>query len=330
MNIPTHYRAFQVSRFGGPEVLELKTLPMPKPAAGEALVRIHAAGLNFVDNYQRTGHYPGELPFIPGNEGAGEIVAVGSGVAESRLGQRVAWAQVRGSYAEFAAVPAARLVPVPDALDDLRAAAVMLQGMTAHYLSHSTYPIQKGDAVLIHAAAGGVGLLLAQMARMLGASTIIGTVSTEEKAKLAREAGATDVILYTQTDFEAETKRITGGKGVHVVYDSVGATTFEKGLDCLRPRGYMVLYGASSGPVEKVSIKALQSKGSLFVTRPTLHNYGDPGGELEQRSGDLFRWIAKGELKLRVEHVYPLEEAAQAMRDLEGRKTTGKLVLKIV
>ncbi len=327
--LPTHYRAFQVPRFGGPEVLELKTLPMPKPGAGEALVRIHAAGINFVDNYQRTGHYPGELPFIPGNEGAGVIVAVGPDVPESRVGQRVAWAQIRGSYAEYAVVPSARLVPVPDGLDDLRAAAVMLQGMTAHYLAFSTYPIQKGDSVLIHAAAGGVGLLLAQMARMLGASTIIGTVSTEEKAKLAREAGATDVILYTQQDFEAETKRITGGKGVHVVYDSVAATTFAKGLECLRHRGYMVLYGASSGPVESVSVKALQ-KGSLFFTRPTLHHYGNPGGDLEQRTADLFRWVAEGKLKLRVEHVYPLEEAAQAMRDLEGRKTTGKLVLKIV
>jgi NADPH:quinone reductase len=330
MNIPTHYRAFQVPRFGGPEVLELKTLPMPKPGSGHALVRIHAAGVNFVDNYQRSGHYPGELPFIPGNEGAGEIVAVGPDVPASRVGQRVAWAQVRGSYAEYAVVPAARLVPVPASLEHQQAAAAMLQGMTAHYLSHSTYPIQKGDSVLIHAAAGGVGLLLAQMAKMLGATTIIGTVSTEEKAELARAAGATDVILYTQTDFEAETKRITGGKGVHVVYDSVAATTFEKGLNCLRPRGYMVLYGASSGPIESVSVKALQSKGSLFFTRPTLHNYGEPGGELEQRTSDLFRWIANGELKLRVEHVYPLEEAAQAMRDLEGRKTTGKLVLKIV
>ena len=328
--IPTHYRAFQVPRFGGPEVLELKTLPTPTPGPGQALVRIHAAGLNFVDNYQRSGHYPGDLPFIPGNEGAGEIVALGPDVPAARLGQRVAWAQVRGSYAEYAVVPAARLVPVPAELDDLRAAAVMLQGMTAHYLSHSTYPIQKGDDVLIHAAAGGVGLLLAQMARMRGAGKIIGTVSTEEKAALARQAGATDVILYTQSDFEAETKRITGGKGVHVVYDSVAATTFEKGLNCLRPRGYMVLYGASSGPVEKVSVKALQSKGSLFFTRPTLHNYGEPGGDLEQRTADLFRWVANDELKLRVEHVYPLEEAAQAMRDLEGRKTTGKLVLKIV
>lgn len=327
--IPKQYRAFHVTRFGGPEVLELKTLPTPTPSLGQALVRIHAAGINFVDNYQRSGHYPGELPFIPGNEGAGEIVAVGADVPVTRVGERVAWAQVRGSYAEYAVVPAARLVPVPSNLDDLRAAAVMLQGMTAHYLSHSTYPIQPGDAVLIHAAAGGVGLLLAQMAKMLGATTIIGTVSTAEKAALARGAGCTHVILYTQSDFETESKRITGGKGVNVVYDSVGATTFEKGLDCLQTRGYMVLYGASSGPVDKVSVKALQSKGSLFFTRPTLHNYGEPGGDLEQRSGDLFRWIADGKLKLRVEHIYPLEEAAQAMRDLEGRKTTGKLVLKI-
>ena len=328
--LPTHHRAFQVPRFGGPDVLELKTLPMPAPGPGQALVRVHAAGINFVDNYQRSGHYPGELPFIPGNEGAGEIVEVGADVSAARVGERVAWAQVRGSYAEYAVVPAARLVQVPSSLDDVHAAAVMLQGMTAHYLSHSTYPIKPGDAVLIHAAAGGVGLLLAQMVKMLGATTIIGTVSTAEKAALAREAGCTDVILYTQSDFETESKRITGGKGVHVVYDSVGATTFEKGLDCLQPRGYMVLYGASSGPVDKVSVKALQSKGSLFFTRPTLHNYGEPGGDLEQRSADLFRWIADGKLKLRVEHIYPLDEAAQAMRDLEGRKTTGKLVLKIV
>jgi NADPH2:quinone reductase len=307
----------------------LKTLPMPPLGKGQALVRIHAAGINFVDNYQRTGHYPGDLPFVPGNEGAGEIVAVGPDVPASRVGERVAWAQIRGSYAEYTVAPSVRLVPIPADLDYVRAAAAMLQGMTAHYLSFSTYPIQKGDAVLIHAAAGGVGLLLAQMAKMRGAATIIGTVSTEEKAKLAREAGATDVILYTQADFAEETKRITGGKGVHAVYDSVAATTFAKGLDCLRPRGYMVLYGASSGPVESVSIKALQSKGSLFFTRPTLHDYGNPGGDLEWRTADLFRWIAAGELKLRVEHIYPLEDAAQAMRDIESRKTTGKLVLKI-
>lgn len=326
--IPTHHQAFHVTRYGGPEVLELKTLPVPKPGPGEALVRVRAAGVNYVDNYQRTGMYPGEIPFVPGNEGAGEIVAVGPNVPPSRVGERVAWASVRGSFAEYAVVPAARLVIVPHGLDDIHAAAALLQGMTAHYLTHSTYTIQRGDAVLIHAAAGGTGLLLTQMARHRGAKTIIATVSTEEKAALAREAGATDVILYTQADFEEETKRITGGHGVHVVYDSVGATTFAKGLECLRHRGTMALFGASSGPVDYVSIKAL-NKSSLFVTRPTLHHHGEPGGELEQRSGDIFRWIASGELKLRIGHVYPLAEAAQAQRDQESRNTTGKLVLQV-
>lgn len=326
--IPTHHQAFHVTRYGGPEVLELKTLPVPQPGAGEALVRVRAAGVNFVDNYQRSGLYPGEIPFVPGNEGAGEIVAAGADVPSTRIGQRVAWASVRGSFAEYAVVPAARLVPVPAGLDDIHAAAAMLQGMTAHYLTHSTYPIQPGDSVLIHAAAGGTGLLLLQMARLRGAKTIIGTVSTAEKAKLAREAGATDVILYTQSDFEAETKCITGGAGVHAIYDSVGATTFEKGLECLRPRGTMALFGASSGPVDKVSVKAL-NKGSYFFTRPTLHHHGEPGGDLEWRSGDVFRWIASGELKLRIGHIYPLAEAAQAQRDQESRGTTGKLVLTV-
>jgi NADPH:quinone reductase len=319
-------KAIQISQYGGPEVLQLRDIPVPQPGPAEALVRIKAIGVNFIDVYHRTGRYPGNLPFTPGMEAAGLVESVGSEVSDVKAGDRVAWAMQLGSYAEHALVPAAKLVPVPDGVDDQMAAAAMLQGMTAHYLSYSTYPIQKGDTVLIHAGAGGVGLLLSQMAHQLGAQ-VITTVSTEEKAELSRRAGADHVILYTQTDFEAEVKRITNGAGVHAVYDSVGKTTFDKSLNCLRPRGYLALFGASSGPVPPLDPIILSGKGSLYLTRPTLGHYTQTREELLQRAQDVLGWIASGELQLRVEHVYSLTDAAQAHRDLEARATTGKLLL---
>src|SRR5579871_1184369 len=319
-------KAIQVKQTGGPEVLELADLPVPEPKATEAVVKIAASGVNFIDVYHREGRYKLPLPFIAGQEGAGVVTAVGADVKEVKKGDRVAWAGVQGSYAEFIAVPADKLVPVPEGVTDQQAAATMLQGMTAHYLSHSTFPLKRGETALIHAAAGGVGLLLTQMAHNIGAR-VIGTVSTEEKAKLARAAGADDVILYTQTDFEAETKRLTGDKGVDVVYDSVGKTTFEKGLNVLRPRGYMVLFGGSSGAVAPFDLIQLSVKGSLFVTRPTLGHYTLTREELVARSGAVFGMIGAGNLKLRIEHTYPLAEAQRAHQELEGRKTTGKLLL---
>ena len=306
--------------------MELVELPVPTPKASEAVVKLAASGVNFIDVYNREGRYKVPLPFILGQEGAGTVTALGSDVKSVRVGDRVAWSGVLGSYAEYAAVPADRLVPIPAGVTDQQSAAAMLQGMTAHYLSHDTYPLKRGESALVHAAAGGVGLLLVQMAHNVGAR-VIATVSTEEKAKLAREAGADDIILYTQTDFEAETKRLTGGRGVDVVYDSVGKTTFEKGLNLLRPRGMMVLYGGSSGPVAPLDLIALSQKGSLFVTRPTLGHYTLTRDELMMRSGAVFAMIAAGKLKLRIEHKYPLAEAQQAHRDLQGRKTTGKLLL---
>jgi NADPH:quinone reductase len=266
------------------------------------------------------------LPVVVGQEGAGVVTAVGADVKSVKVGDRVAWTSVLGSYAEYAAVPADRLVPIPQGVSDQQAAAAMLQGMTAHYLSHDTYPLKRSETALVHAAAGGVGLLLTQMARNIGAR-VIATVSTDEKAKLAREAGADEVILYTQADFEAETKRLTGGKGVDVVYDSVGKTTFDKGLNILRPRGMMVLFGGSSGAVPPLDPMILNQKGSLFLTRPTLGHYTTTREELVERSGAVFGMIAAGKLKLRIEHTYPLAEAPRAHRDLEGRKTTGKLLL---
>jgi len=306
--------------------MELVELPVPTPKASEAVVKLAASGVNFIDVYNREGRYKVPLPFVLGQEGAGTITAVGSDAKSVKVGDRVAWTGVLGSYAEYAAVPAERLVPIPAGVTDQQAAAAMLQGMTAHYLSHDTYPLKRGETALVHAAAGGVGLLLVQMAHNIGAR-IIATVSTDEKAKLAREAGADDIILYTQTDFEAETKRLTGGKGVDVVYDSVGKTTFEKGLNLLRPRGMMVLYGGSSGPVPPLDLIVLSQKGSLFVTRPTLGHYTLTRDELMMRSGAVFAMIAAGKLRLRIEHKYPLAEAQRAHRDLEGRKTTGKLLL---
>ena len=318
--------AIQVKRAGGPEVLELVKLPVPEAKGAEAVVKIVAAGVNFIDVYYREGRYKAVMPFVPGQEAAGDVVAVGTNVTNLKVGDRVAYTMVLGSYAEYSAVAADRLVKIPEGVSYQQAAAAMLQGMTAHYLSHDTYPLKKGETALVHAAAGGTGLLLVQMAHGIGAR-VIGTVSTEEKAKLAREAGADDVILYTQTDFEAETRRLTGGRGVDVVYDSVGKTTFEKGLDILRPRGYMVLFGGSSGPVPPFDLIQLSQKGSLYVTRPTLTHYVATREDLEMRAGAVFSMIATGKLKLRIAHTYPLEDATQAHRDLEARRTTGKLLL---
>jgi NADPH2:quinone reductase len=319
-------KAIQVKQPGGPEAMELVDLPVPQPKANEAVVKLSASGVNFIDVYFREGRYKAVPPFVLGQEGAGVVNAVGTDVTTVRNGDRVAWTGVMGSYAEYAAVPADRLMPIPDGVTDQQAAAAMLQGMTAHYLSHDTYPLKRGETALVHAAAGGVGLLLVQMAHHIGAR-VIATISTDEKAKLAREAGADEVILYTQSDFEAETKRLTGGKGVDVVYDSVGQTTFEKGLNVLRPRGMMVLFGGSSGAVPPFDLIALSQKGSLYVTRPTLVNYIATREELMARSGAVFGMIAAGKLKLRIAHTYPQAEVQQAHRDLEGRKTTGKLLL---
>jgi len=319
-------KAIRVHEFGGPEVLSYEDVPLPEPGPGEARVRIEVAGVNFIDVYHRTGLYPGQLPITLGVEGAGVVDAVGPGVSEVRPGDRVAYAMQPGSYAEYAVVQAWKLVPVPDDLETRQAAAVMLQGMTAHYLSHSTYPLKPGDTALVHAAAGGVGHLLVQMARRRGAR-VIGTVSTEEKARLAREAGADEVILYTQVDFEEEVRRLTGGRGVHVVYDSVGKTTFDKSLNCLARRGYLVLYGQSSGPVGPFDPQILNAKGSLFLTRPSLGHYVADRGELLGRASDLFAWMIAGELQVRIDRTFPLAEAGEAHRYLEGRQTKGKVLL---
>lgn len=306
--------------------MELVEQPIPQPKPNEAVVKLTASGVNFIDVYFREGRYKAALPFVLGQEGAGTVTAVGAAVDSVKAGDRVAWFGLLGSYAEYASVPADRLVEIPTGVSDQQAAAAMLQGMTAHYLSHDTYPLKRGETALIHAAAGGVGLLLVQMAHHIGAR-VIATVSTDEKAKLAREAGADEIILYTQADFEAETKRLTGGKGVDVVYDSVGKTTFEKGLNILRLRGMMVLFGGSSGAVPPFDLIALSQKGSLFITRPTLGHYTATREELVMRSSAVFGMMGTGKLKLRIEHTYPLAEAQTAHRDLEGRKTTGKLLL---
>ena len=319
-------KAIQVQRAGGPEVLKLVDLSVPKPKPHEAVVKIAAAGVNYIDVYFREGRYPAAMPFVNGQEAAGVVSETGSDVKSLKAGDRVAYTGVLGAYAEYSAVPADRLVRIPEGISDQQAAAAMLQGMTAQYLVYSTYPLKSGETTLIHAAAGGVGLLLVQMAKNLGAR-VIATVGSEAKANLAREAGADDVILYDQQDFEAETKRITGGKGVDVIYDGVGKTTFDKDLNVLRPRGYLVLFGAASGPVPPFDPIKLSQKGSLFLTRPTLVNHISTRQELEQRSSAVFGMIASGRLKLRIEHLYKLQDAEQAHRDLEGRKTSGKLLL---
>ena len=320
-------KAIQIHNTGGPEVLKLADLPIPAPGPGQVLLRVEATGVNFIEIYFRKGVYKAALPLTPGSEAAGTVEELGPGVTGFAAGDAVASVSVLGSYAEYALVPAASLVKVPEGLSMEQAAAAMLQGMTAHYLSHSTFALKAGDTALVHAGAGGVGLLLTQIAVRLGAR-VITTVSTTAKAELSREAGASDVILYTEQDFEAEVKRITGGKGVDVVYDSVGKTTFEGSLNCLRPRGLLALFGASSGPVPPFDLIQLSGKGSLYITRPTLWHYLASREELEGRAGDVLGWAAKGELKLRTEHVYPLAEAAQAQIDLEARKTTGKILLE--
>jgi len=319
-------QAIQITQTGGADVLQLHERPTPTPGPGEALIRIEACGVNFIDIYLREGRYPSPLPFIPGQEAAGVVVALGPGVTDFKVDDRIAWCGVPGTYAQFAIAPVARLIAIPDGVSTLQAAAAMLQGMTAHYLAHSSYAIQPGDAVLIHAGAGGVGLLLIQMAKRLGAR-VFATVSTEEKAGLAQAAGADEAILYTREDFAAKVREFTSGAGVPVVYDSVGKTTFDGSLSCLRPRGILVLYGGSSGAVPPFDLIQLSTRGSLYITRPTLNAYIATREELVQRAGDVLGWVAEGTLKLRLEHNYPLADAAQAHRDLEARKTTGKLLL---
>jgi NADPH2:quinone reductase len=319
-------KAIQVSQVGGAEALKVADIPQPQPKPNEALIEIKTAGVNFIDVYYREGRYPTNVPFVPGMEAAGVVKEIGSEVTSVKPGDRVAYTGVLGSYAEYAAVPADRLVKIPEALDFNEAAAAMLQGMTAHYLCHSTYPLKGGETALVHAAAGGVGRLLVQMTKALGGK-VIATAGSEEKAALAREAGADHCIVYTKTDFEAETKRLTDGKGVHVVYDGVGKATFDKDLEVLRLRGYLVLYGGSSGAVPPFDLIKLSQKGSLFVTRPTLAHYTATREELEERAHDVYDMILSGKLELRIHGTYPLEAAEQAHRDLEGRKTTGKLLL---
>jgi NADPH2:quinone reductase len=320
-------KAIQICETGGPEVLKLVELPIPQPGPGQVLIRVEAVGVNFIEVYFRKGVYKAALPLVPGSEAAGTVEELGPGVTGFKAGDSVASASVLGSYAEYALVPAAQLVKAPDGLSMEQAAAAMLQGMTAHYLAYSTFPLKAGDTALVHAGAGGVGLLLTQIASRLGAR-VITTVSTAAKAELSREAGASDVILYTQQNFEVEVKRLTGGKGVDVVYDSVGKTTFGQSLNCLRPRGLLALFGASSGPVPPFDLIQLSGKGSLFITRPTQWHYVATRAELEWRAGEVLGWAARGELKLRTEHVYPLAEAAQAQTDLESRATTGKILLE--
>lgn len=326
--MPATMQAVRVHEHGGADAMRMETVPLPRPGPGEALVRLQAAGVNFIDVYKRTGLYKLPLPATLGEEGAGTVAAVGEGVADVRAGDRVAWAGVIGAYAEYAIVPAARLVPLPDGVSATQGAAVMLQGMTAHYLAASTYPLREGDRCLVHAAAGGVGLLLVQIARRRGAH-VIATAGSDDKAGLARAAGADHVIVYTREDFVAETKRLTEDRGVQVVYDSVGKTTFLPGLDLLAPRGMMVLFGQSSGPVEPIDPQLLNAKGSLFLTRPKLGDYVLTRDELLGRAGELFAWIAAGELSVRVGAEFALADAAEAHRALEGRRTTGKVLLRV-
>ncbi len=319
-------KAIQITEFGGSEVMKYQDVPDPAPGDGEAVVEIQAVGVNFTDVYSRAGINPGPpLPRTIGVEGAGVVRDVGLGVTSVSTGDLVVYCSVPGSYAERAVVPASRLIKMPQGLDAQAGAAAILQGMTAHYLCHSTYPVQDGDRVLVHASAGGTGLLLTQMIKRLG-GYVFSTVSTEAKAELSRGAGADHVIIYTQQDFAEEVKRETGGAGVQAVYDGVGRTTFDKGLSCLARRGYMVLYGQASGPVPPLNPRIL-GNGSRFLTRPGLGDYTVTREELEKRAGDVLNWVKTGELKLRVEHVLPLSEAAEAHRQLEGRATTGKMLL---
>ncbi len=319
-------KAIRVHETGGPQQLRYEDVPMPEPGAEQVLVKVAAAGLNFIDVYHRSGLYPMTPPFTPGSEMAGTVAAIGAEVSGFAVGDRVASVRAIGAYAEYALVPATMLVRVPDGIELQQAAAAMLQGMTAHYLLYSTYPLKAGETTLIHAAAGGVGLLLVQMAKPIGAR-VIGTVGNAEKARLAREAGADEVIIYTEEDFVASVKRITADNGVDVVYDSVGQSTFEGSLDCLRPRGYLVLFGQSSGPVPPFNLQVLNAKGSLFITRPSLFHYVAERNELDQRANDMFNWIGAGTLKLRIDRSFPLADAAEAHRALEGRQTAGKVLI---
>ena len=319
-------KAIRVHEYGGREVLKYEDIAVPEPGRGEARVKIQAIGVNYVDVYQRIGLYKPPLPFTEGQEAAGVVDAIGPDVAEVKVGDRVGYTSAQGSYAEFSVVPAWRLVPVPEGVSSQQAAAVLLQGLTAHYLAYSTYPIQRGDTVLVHAAAGGLGLLMVQVAKLCGAH-VLGTVSTDEKARAAREAGADEIILYTQQDFESEVKRLTDGKGVDAVYDSVGKTTFDKGLNCLRRRGYMVLCGQSSGAVPPFDPQILNAKGSLFLTRPTLAHYTANRAELTGRADDLFGWMRAGKLSVKIDRTFPLSQTQQAHAYLESRKVIGKLIL---
>ena len=320
-------RAIQIKNHGGPDVLELVNIERKPPGKGEVCVKLEAAGLNYIDTYQRSGLYDVNLPYVPGLEGAGTVAEVGTGVTEFSEGERVTYTGVAGSYAEYINVPAERLVRVPDGVTLEDAAAVMLQGMTAQYLVDSTYPLKEGDTCLIHAVAGGVGLLFTQMAKMRGAR-VIGTTSSEEKAARARAAGADEIILYTQEDFEAEVKRLTEGEGVEVVYDSVGKTTFEKSLNCLKPRGLLALFGQSSGPVGDFDPQVLNQKGSLFLTRPSLFHYIATRDELVQRAGEVLAWVAEGKLEVHIDSVFTLNDAGDAHRKLESRQSSGKILLK--
>lgn len=319
-------RAIRVHEYGGPNVMRLEDNDLPEPGSGEVLIMLEASGVNYIDTYQRSGQYKMNLPFTPGSEGGGRVKAVGEGVTGISVGDPVAYAMQLGSYAEYAIVPAWKVVPIPVGVNMLTATAAMLQGMTAHYLALDTYPIREGDTVLVHAAAGGVGLLLVQIAKLRGAR-VIGTVSTEEKEALAREMGADEIIRYTEQDFEAEVKRLTDGRGVDAVYDSVGRDTFHKSMNCLRPRGYLVLFGQSSGAVEPLDPQVLNQKGSLFLTRPSLGYYNANQEETRQRAADLFGWIADGRLSVRIDQTFPLEEAAEAHRYMEARQSKGKVLL---
>jgi NADPH2:quinone reductase len=319
-------KAIQVHELGGPEALQYDEVAMPEPGLGEARVKVGAAGVNFIDVYHRKGMYPGQLPMTPGLEAAGVVDAVGPDVSDVKVGDLVAYSGQIGSYAEYNAVPTWKLVPVPESSNEQQAAALMLQGMTAHYLAVDTYPLGADDTALVHAAAGGVGHLLVQVAKLRGAR-VIGTVSTEEKAGLARSAGADEVIIYTEEDFQEATMELTDGKGVDVVYESVGLTTFDQSLNCLRPRGYLVLYGQASGAVPPVDPQILNNKGSLFLTRPSIVHYTASRDDILQRTGDLFRWIADDGLEVRIDRTFPLADAADAHRYIEGRQTKGKLLL---
>jgi NADPH:quinone reductase len=321
-------KAIRVHEHGGPEVMKLEDVPVPEPGPKQALVRLAASGVNFIDVYFRTGLYKAETPTAIGSEAAGVVEKIGPEVTEVAVGDRVAYAMARGSYAEYAIVPAAALVNLPDGITFEQAAAAMLQGMTAHYLTHSTYPLKQGDSCLIHAAAGGAGLMTVQMAKSRGAR-VFGTVSTQAKAQVARENGADDVIRYTEQDFEQEVKQLTNGRGVDVVYDSVGKTTFDKSLNCLRPRGMMALFGSSSGPVAPVDPQTLNAKGSLFLTRPSLAHHILTRDELLWRAGEVLNAVASGKLRLRIDRVYSLSQVADAHRALERRATTGKLIIRI-